>query len=77
MGFLDQVMALEWVKNNIQAFGGNPNTITIMGESAGSYSVTYHMLSPLSKGLFHRIIAQSSTQVSLSWRSYTAKEARG
>lgn len=76
MAFLDQIMALKWIKNNIQAFGGNPNMITIMGESAGSWSVTYHMLSPLSKGLFHRVIAQSGAPLSLSWHEYTAEEAK-
>ena len=76
MGLLDQVMALDWVKTNIQAFRGNPNMVTIMGESAGSWSVTYHMLSPLSKGLFHRVIAQSGTPVSFAWHEYTAAEVK-
>lgn len=62
-GMLDQVLALRWVKENIASFGGNPKKITIFGESAGSASVIYHMLSPLSKGLFHRAIAQSGTPV--------------
>lgn len=46
----DQVLALKWVKNNIAAFGGNPNIVTISGLAAGGASVHYHMLSPLSQG---------------------------
>jgi len=60
-GFLDQVRGLEWVRDNIQAFGGNPNNVTIFGESAGGSSVGFHVLSPLSKGLFHRAISHSGT----------------
>ncbi|KAF4518371.1 hypothetical protein B566_EDAN007098 [Ephemera danica] len=58
-GMLDQVEALKWVKNHIRAFGGNPNHITIMGESAGAASVSLHNVSPLSTGMFQQIIAQS------------------
>ncbi|XP_038210350.1 esterase FE4-like [Zerene cesonia] len=60
-GMKDQVLALQWVKNNIQQFGGDANNITIFGESAGAASVTYHLISPLSKGLFNKAIAQSGT----------------
>lgn len=49
-GLKDQVIALRWVKTHIQSFGGNPNSITIMGYSAGGISVTMHMVSPMSKG---------------------------
>lgn len=49
-GMKDQVMALRWVRKNIKYFGGNPNSVTIMGMSAGGASVHYHMISPLSKG---------------------------
>ena len=59
MGLRDQNLALKWVKNNIQDFGGNPDSITLFGESAGSFSVMYQVLSPLSKGLFNKAIAQS------------------
>ena len=76
MGLLDQVMALKWIQRNIKNFGGDPNMITIAGESAGSYSVIYHMLSPLSKGLFHRAIAQSGTPLSLSWHEYKPELAK-
>ena len=58
-GFLDQVAALRWVAENIAAFGGNPDNVTIFGLSAGSASCSLHMASPLSRGLFHRVIASS------------------
>jgi para-nitrobenzyl esterase len=51
----DQVLGLEWVKKNIAAFGGDPNNVTIMGESAGAMSCFMHLVSPLSKGLFHKV----------------------
>lgn len=57
---LDQVMALQWVKDNIEAFGGKPDDITIMGESAGANSVALHMVSPKSEGLFNKAILQST-----------------
>lgn len=55
----DQVMALRWVQKNIVHFNGDSSRVTIFGNSAGGASVGYHMLSPMSKGLFHKAILQS------------------
>ncbi|XP_050531734.1 esterase FE4-like isoform X2 [Daktulosphaira vitifoliae] len=60
-GLKDQVMALHWVQENIQQFGGDPRQVTIAGASSGGASVGYHLLSPLSKGLFHKGILQGGT----------------
>ena len=68
-GLADQIMALRWVKENIGRFGGNPANVTIFGESAGAADVNALIASPLSKGLFVRVIAQSGpigTQPSLA-----------
>jgi para-nitrobenzyl esterase len=58
-GTLDHVAALEWVRDNIASFGGDPGNVTIFGESAGGHSVGQLMASPLARGLFHRAIAES------------------
>lgn len=63
-GLKDQAFSIRWVNENIQAFGGNPNNVTIFGESAGGASVMYQLLSPLNKGLIHGVIAQSGTSLS-------------
>ena len=61
MGLKDQVVALRWIRDNIDNFGGDPNSVTITGNSAGSWSVILHMMSPMSQGLFHRVIAMSGS----------------
>ncbi len=74
-GILDQIAALEWVRRNIEAFGGNPDTVTVFGHSAGGVSVNVLMVSPLAKGLFHRAIAQGSA-VALDKTRHMTKKGR-
>uniref|UniRef100_A0A182K299 carboxylesterase n=1 Tax=Anopheles christyi TaxID=43041 RepID=A0A182K299_9DIPT len=62
-GLKDQSLALRWVKQNIQRFGGNDQLITIVGQSAGATSVHMHMISPMSHGLFHRAIMMSGNSL--------------
>ncbi len=62
-GLLDKLAALNWVRDNISQFGGDPNNITIFGQSAGSQSVCALMASPLAQGLFHKAIGQSAACV--------------
>ncbi|CAG2108142.1 unnamed protein product, partial [Medioppia subpectinata] len=63
VGFYDQLLGLKWVRENIHSFGGDRDQITIFGESAGSWSVSAHILSPLSKGMFQRAIMESGAQM--------------
>ncbi len=60
-GLMDQIAALQWVRDNISKFGGDPGNVTIFGQSAGAVDVNVLMTSPLTKGLFHRVIAESGT----------------
>ncbi|XP_041975021.1 acetylcholinesterase isoform X2 [Aricia agestis] len=71
LALLDQYMALLWVKENIAAFGGDSNSITLMGHTGGADSVLYHVFSPRSIGLFHRAIIMSPQYTTL-WKSLSS-----
>ena len=73
-GMFDQIMALQWIKDNIDSFGGNPNNITLVGNEAGAASISLHLLSPLSRNLFSQAIMQSAS-VSAPWAVITKEEA--
>lgn len=63
VGLKDQVAALKWIQRNIEYFGGNPNSVTLFGESVGAASINYLLVSPTAKGLFHRAILQSGSML--------------
>jgi para-nitrobenzyl esterase len=75
-GILDQIAALEWVRDCIGAFGGNPDDVTVFGESAGANSVATMLAMPAARGLFRKAIAQSAAGAWVSTRERAAKVAR-
>ncbi|KAH9368379.1 hypothetical protein HPB48_012691 [Haemaphysalis longicornis] len=76
MGLYDQLLALRWVRDNANAFGGDADKVTIMGESAGSISVGIHLISPKSEGLFRRAVMQSGSAFSNQLKMDKARSAR-
>lgn len=76
-GLLDAVAALRWVRDNISAFGGDPENVTIAGQSAGAIIVNQLLASPPAKGLFHRAIAESGPTLGLRMRPLDAAERGG
>jgi len=75
-GLQDQRLVLQWVQENIQAFGGNPSMVTAFGQSAGAASIATHMTSPKSQGLFHRAIMESNP-LSMQFRSLSTSKTLG
>jgi len=71
-GLRDLVAALEWIQANIAEFGGDRDSVTIFGESSGSWACSYLHMSPLAKGLFHRAILQSGSMMNPFWLPHTA-----
>ena len=74
---LDQIAALQWVHDNISKFGGDPNNVTVFGQSAGALDTGLLMTSPLAKGLFHRAIAESGTVLLGHWPKLSEGEQQG
>ena len=75
MGLYDQAMAMQWIKDNIHFFGGNPNSITVFGESAGAGSITVHLLSPVTSPLIKRAILESGV-VNAPWSYMSAEKSK-
>ena len=75
MGLHDQRLVLSWVQKNIKEFGGNPNSVTIFGESSGASSVGFHLLSPRNENLFHHAIIQSGSPLAY-WASMSKAQAQ-
>lgn len=75
MGMFDQHLAIRWIKENIEFFGGNPDSLTLFGESAGGGSTSFHLISPTSRNLTRRFIMQSGT-ANTPWSFKTSEEAR-
>ncbi|RAW00822.1 carboxylesterase/lipase family protein [Pseudochryseolinea flava] len=71
-GMLDLIAALQWVKNNVENFGGDPNNVTLFGQSGGASKITTLMNMPLAKGLFHKAISQSSSVAKIASREYAS-----
>ena len=82
-GIMDQIKALEWIQDNIASFGGDPDNVTIAGESAGGWSVSLLVATQKAKGLFHKAIAQSGTylwpgpHLKTSYNDYKSGESEG
>lgn len=74
VGMWDQALAIRWLKDNARAFGGDPNLITLFGESAGASSVNLHLLSPVTRGLVKRGVLQSGT-LNAPWSHMTGERA--
>jgi para-nitrobenzyl esterase len=74
---MDQIAGLRWVQDNIAKFGGDPNAVTVFGQSAGAQDTSLLMISPLAKGLFHRVIVQSGSAINPPCATLAASEKAG